>query len=112
MALALLLRSDRRVHADLFEELQVDLPAVPPLSPPSPFVRASTTAPSPSSPACAPRLEGDSALVFAVPPMSTERAVVLFEFYRRDSTWKVRAVGQGYDDGLTGLARDFGVTVT
>lgn len=57
------------------------------------------------------RLEGDSALVFAVPPMSTERAVVLFEFYRRDATWRIRAVGQGYDDGLAGLARDFGVTV-
>ena len=44
--------------------------------------------------------------------MSTERAVVLFEFYRRDATWKVRAVAQGYDDGRAGLARDFGVTVT
>ena len=44
--------------------------------------------------------------------MSTERAVVLFELYRRDARWKVRAVGQGYDDGLAGLARDFGVTVT
>lgn len=58
------------------------------------------------------RLEGDTNLVFAVPALSTERAVVLFEFYRRAGTWKVRAIGQGYDDGLAGLARDFGVNVT
>jgi len=48
---------------------------------------------------------------FTVPPLSTERAVVLVEFYRRGETWKVRAVGQGYDDGLAGLARDFGVSI-
>jgi stress response protein SCP2 len=47
-----------------------------------------------------------------MPPMSTERAVVLVEFYRREATWRIRAVGQGYDDGLAGLARVFGVTVT
>ena len=27
------------------------------------------------------------------------------------SRWKVRAVGQGYHDGLAGLARDFGVDI-
>ena len=58
------------------------------------------------------RLEGDTNLVFAVPPLSTERAVVLFEFYRRAGTWMVRAVGKGYDEGLAGLARDFGVSIT
>jgi stress response protein SCP2 len=39
-------------------------------------------------------------LVFALPALSTEQAVMLFEFDRRDGAWKVRAVGQGYDDGL------------
>lgn len=43
--------------------------------------------------------------------LTTETAVVLCEVYRRDGVWKVRAVGQGYADGLAGLARDFGVDV-
>ncbi len=38
--------------------------------------------------------------------------LLLVEFYRRGEGWKVRALGQGYADGLAGLARDFGVEVT
>jgi stress response protein SCP2 len=99
-------------HAELFEELQVDPPALPA------HVSAVAVCVSVHDSTFATvtglhvRLEGDAILVFTVPPLSTERAVVLFEFYRRDTTWKVRAVGQGYDDGLAGLARDFGVSVT
>lgn len=48
---------------------------------------------------------------FAMPMLTTETAVVAVEVYRRDTGWKVRAVGQGYHDGLAGLARDFGITV-
>lgn len=55
------------------------------------------------------RLDGDCSLVVAAPALSVERAVILFEPYRRGAEWKVRAVGQGYQDGLAGLARDFGV---
>ncbi|MFJ3415153.1 TerD family protein [Streptomyces sp. NPDC086082] len=40
-----------------------------------------------------------------------ETAFVLGEFYRRQGAWKFRAVGQGYDSGLGGLATDFGITV-
>lgn len=40
-----------------------------------------------------------------------ETAFVLAEIYRRNGAWKVRAVGQGWDTGLAGLATDFGVTV-
>ncbi|MFQ6146017.1 TerD family protein [Streptomyces seoulensis] len=40
-----------------------------------------------------------------------ETAFVLGELYRRDGTWKFRAVGQGYDSGLAGLATDFGIAV-
>jgi tellurite resistance protein TerA len=40
-----------------------------------------------------------------------ETAFVLGEFYRRQGAWKFRAVGQGYDSGLEGLATDFGITV-
>jgi len=42
---------------------------------------------------------------------STETAMVFGELYRSGSDWKFRAVGQGYAEGLTGIARDFGVNV-
>ncbi|MFI1935644.1 TerD family protein [Streptomyces purpureus] len=48
---------------------------------------------------------------YDVTDASSETAFVLGEFYRRDGAWKFRAVGQGYDSGLTGLATDFGVVV-
>ncbi|WP_210746792.1 VWA domain-containing protein [Nocardia speluncae] len=40
-----------------------------------------------------------------------ETVVVVAEAYRRNDTWKVRAVGQGYSSGLGGLATDYGVDV-
>jgi stress response protein SCP2 len=45
------------------------------------------------------------------PAATVETALVCLEIYRRDATWRLRAVGQGYADGLAGLARDFGVDV-
>lgn len=48
---------------------------------------------------------------FLPPPMRTETVALLAEVYRRAGVWRVRAVGQGYADGLAGLARDFGVDV-
>jgi tellurite resistance protein TerA len=42
---------------------------------------------------------------------TAETAFVLGELYRRQNGWKFRAVGQGYDTGLGGLATDFGITV-
>ncbi|MFI9534167.1 AIM24 family protein [Nocardia fusca] len=50
-------------------------------------------------------------LTFAVSKLSTETAVVCVEIYRRAGAWKVRAVGQGYDNGLAGIATDFGVNI-
>ncbi|MFK0264725.1 TerD family protein [Streptomyces angustmyceticus] len=41
----------------------------------------------------------------------SETAFVLGELYRRQGAWKFRAVGQGYDTGLAGLATDFGISV-
>ncbi|WP_314414556.1 CAP domain-containing protein [Streptomyces kroppenstedtii] len=41
-----------------------------------------------------------------------ETVLLLAEIYRRGTTWKLRALGQGYADGLAGIARDFGVEVT
>jgi len=42
---------------------------------------------------------------------STETAILSGELYRRNGQWKFRAVGQGYDSGLAGIARDFGISV-
>ncbi|WP_405498843.1 AIM24 family protein [Nocardia sp. NBC_00511] len=50
-------------------------------------------------------------LTFQLTGLSTEAAVVCVEIYRRGDAWKVRAVGQGYDDGLAGLAAAFGVNI-
>lgn len=36
---------------------------------------------------------------------------LLVEIYRRNGGWRVRADGQGWSDGLAGLAREFGVAV-
>ncbi|MFS8201557.1 CAP domain-containing protein [Streptomyces sp. CWNU-52B] len=41
-----------------------------------------------------------------------ETVLLLAEIYRRGTTWKLRALGQGYADGLAGIARDFGVDVS
>ncbi len=48
---------------------------------------------------------------FDVPQAGPETAFVAGELYRRGGGWKLRAVGQGYDTGLAGLATDFGITV-
>lgn len=42
---------------------------------------------------------------------STETAMIFGEVYRSGGDWKFRAVGQGYTNGLAGIARDFGVNV-
>ncbi|MEU8471669.1 TerD family protein [Streptomyces sp. NPDC029006] len=48
---------------------------------------------------------------FTPPQLGAETALVVVEVYRRGGAWKARAVGQGYADGLAGIATDFGVTV-
>ena len=48
---------------------------------------------------------------FPVQGLGTETALICLEVYRRSGAWKVRAVGQGYADGLAGIATDFGITV-
>lgn len=42
---------------------------------------------------------------------STETAMVFGELYRNSGEWKFRAIGQGYANGLGGIARDYGVSV-
>lgn len=48
---------------------------------------------------------------FTPPQLGAETALVVVEVYLRGGVWKVRAVGQGYADGLAGIATDFGVSV-
>ncbi|MCX5396309.1 TerD family protein [Streptomyces sp. NBC_00102] len=48
---------------------------------------------------------------FTPPRLGAETALVVIEVYRRQGAWKARAVGQGYANGLAGIATDFGVTV-
>ncbi|MFH8682581.1 TerD family protein [Streptomyces lydicus] len=55
--------------------------------------------------------DGSALASFTPPRLGTETALVVVEIYRRAGAWKVRAVGQGYADGLAGIATDFGVTV-
>jgi tellurium resistance protein TerD len=40
---------------------------------------------------------------------ATETALVFAELYRNNGDWKFKAVGQGYANGLAGIAGDFGV---
>ncbi|MFD3619544.1 CAP domain-containing protein [Streptomyces sp. NPDC058676] len=54
---------------------------------------------------------GRSLARFAPPRPRQETVLLLAELYRRGDGWKLRALGQGYADGLAGLARDFGVDV-
>ncbi|WP_420712220.1 TerD family protein [Streptomyces sp. NRRL S-920] len=42
---------------------------------------------------------------------TSERTLLLAEIYRRGPVWRLRAVGQGYDQGLGDLARRYGVNI-
>ncbi|MCD9142306.1 TerD family protein [Streptomyces albireticuli] len=55
--------------------------------------------------------DGSVLATFTPPRLGTETALVVVEVYRRAGAWKVRAVGQGYANGLAGIATDFGVSV-
>ncbi len=58
--------------------------------------------------------DADSGTVIATftpPQLGPETALVVVEVYRRGGAWKARAVGQGYANGLAGIATDFGVSV-
>ncbi|WP_336049478.1 TerD family protein [Streptomyces sp. CA2R101] len=55
--------------------------------------------------------DGSVIASFTPPQLGPETALVVVEIYRRGGVWKVRAVGQGYANGLAGIATDFGVSV-
>ncbi|MCX5198034.1 TerD family protein [Streptomyces sp. NBC_00249] len=45
------------------------------------------------------------------PETGAETALICGELYRRGEGWKFRALGEGYSDGLVGLATDHGISV-
>ncbi|WNI25459.1 TerD family protein [Streptomyces sp. ITFR-16] len=55
--------------------------------------------------------DGSVLATFTPPRLGAETALVVMEVYLRGGAWKVRAVGQGYANGLAGIATDFGVSV-
>ena len=54
---------------------------------------------------------GQPTIECPVAGLTTERAVVLLEVYRRADAWKVRNVSAGWDGGLDDLVREHGVSV-
>ena len=55
--------------------------------------------------------DGSPIATFTPPQLGSETALVVVEIYLRNGAWKARAVGQGYANGLAGIATDFGVSV-
>ncbi|MFI7007886.1 TerD family protein [Streptomyces sp. NPDC050145] len=55
-------------------------------------------------------LDGTEQASYTITDLDTESAVVALELYRRAGAWKVRAIGQGYADGLAALLADQGLT--
>ncbi|MFG3195749.1 TerD family protein [Streptomyces sp. NPDC048208] len=53
--------------------------------------------------------DGTEIARFTLTGLEAESAVVALELYRRGDDWKVRAVGQGYADGLAALLSDLGL---
>ncbi|MFD7031101.1 TerD family protein [Streptomyces sp. NPDC059917] len=51
---------------------------------------------------------GEPLVGFSIDDAGVETAFIFGELYRRGEEWKFRAVGQGYETGLTGLTNDFG----
>ncbi|WP_280445458.1 TerD family protein, partial [Nocardia brasiliensis] len=54
---------------------------------------------------------GNRLYEYQIDGLSSESIVIALELYRRQGTWKVRAVGQGYAGGFAALVTDHGVTV-
>ncbi|MHB9754426.1 TerD family protein [Streptomyces sp. BYX5S] len=53
--------------------------------------------------------DGTEQASYTITDLDTESAVVALELYRRQGAWKVRAVGQGYAEGLAALLADQGL---
>ncbi|WP_378735024.1 TerD family protein [Nocardia brasiliensis] len=54
---------------------------------------------------------GNRLYEYQIEGLNAESIVIALELYRRQGSWKVRAVGQGYAGGFAALVTDHGVTV-
>ncbi|AYJ49080.1 AIM24 family protein [Rhodococcus sp. P1Y] len=54
---------------------------------------------------------GTPFVAYPADALGQENALVCLEIYRRADAWKIRAVGQGYTDGLAGIATAFGIEI-
>ncbi|MET8773882.1 TerD family protein [Nocardia sp. NPDC004654] len=54
---------------------------------------------------------GNPLYEYRIDGLDTESIVIALELYRRQGSWKVRAVGQGYAGGFAALVTDHGVSV-
>lgn len=54
---------------------------------------------------------GSEQLLYRVDESFPGKALIFVELYRHSSGWKLRAVGQGFKDGLHPLAESFGVNI-
>ncbi|MFD6289837.1 TerD family protein [Streptomyces sp. NPDC060205] len=54
---------------------------------------------------------GEGLLRFSIEDAGAVGALLFGELYRRAGDWKFRALGQGYESGLAGLAQDYGVDI-
>ncbi|WP_282784060.1 TerD family protein, partial [Nocardia sp. CC201C] len=54
---------------------------------------------------------GNPLFEYRIEGLSSESIVIALELYRRQGSWKVRAVGQGYAGGFAALVTDHGVQV-
>ncbi len=50
-------------------------------------------------------------LTFKIDGASDQQTLIFAEIYRRNSTWKMRAIGQGFKGGLKSLAEHHGVVI-
>ncbi|WP_433193727.1 vWA domain-containing protein [Nocardia sp. CA-107356] len=54
---------------------------------------------------------GNTLYEYVIDGLGSESVVIAVELYRRNSDWKIRAVGQGYAGGFAALVIDHGVSV-
>ncbi|WP_030678264.1 TerD family protein [Streptomyces cellulosae] len=56
--------------------------------------------------------DGEPLTSFDIKPTTGQETVLICgELYRRGEGWKFRALGEGYDNGLQGLATNYGISV-
>ncbi|WP_405873295.1 TerD family protein [Streptomyces sp. NBC_00005] len=56
--------------------------------------------------------DNEALVYFDIKPQTgQETALICGELYRRGEVWKFRALGEGYSNGLRGLATEFGISV-